>query len=383
MSKIFLTGITGLVGSSFVVALFRERSDIEIICLTRKGAAPDALSRVRSVIEDQCAFDGCPEEGERILSKMTVFEGDVTSINPVELAARPEMCGIDTVFHCAADVNLGKDPEGRVFNINFHGTELMIELAKLLKVKAFHYVGTAYVAGKLNGRAMEDRPVNCGFNNPYEESKFQAEMLVRNCEIPFTIYRPSIIVGRLSDGRVRKALAFYRILEFVGKLKAHFCFKNHLDPELNTDLKIFFETHSSEKIYFVPVDYVQSAVTALFQKPVENQTYHITGDSPVTTRMIDQAISQVLHISQLFYDVGDKPQGSNKEEKLMDHLIGDLYPYFATNIIFDQTNVRRVLGHEALDWNFGETALDRMIRSFYIDFFPNIDWLQRLVKKNS
>lgn len=381
MSKIFLTGITGLVGSAFVTALLRERKDIDIVCLTRKGGASTVKDRVESIIRDQCAFDNVPNVADDILKNITVIEGDVATFDAATLAANPLLKGVDTIFHCAADVNLGKDPDGRVFKINYGGTVNMVALAKLLNVKAFHYVSTAYTAGRLVGRAMEDTPVNVGFYNPYEESKFQAENYVRQCGIPFTIYRPSIIVGRRSDGRIRKPLAFYRILEFIGKLKAHFCCKNKIDFSVMTDLRIHFETQSSEKIYFVPIDYVQFAVTKLFQTPVCGKTFHVTGDSPVTTQQIDETVSKTLRVKKLFYEVGTNiPLTSQKDEKLAERLLGDLYPYFSTNITFDQTNVRTALGDEALNWDFARDDLETMVRSFYIDFFPNVPWLQDLMR---
>ena len=204
MEKIFLTGITGLVGSAFVVALLRERQDYEIVCLARKTAVKSAQQRTEEIIRDECKFDGCPELADRILKSVKVIEGDVTTIDPEELAKNPLLAGTTIIFHCAADVNLGKDPTGRTYRINYNGTVNMVKLAQLLKVKEFHYVGTAYIAGKLVGTAFENMPIDNGFNNPYEESKFKAEMLVRNSGIPFTIYRPAIITGRRSDGRIRK-----------------------------------------------------------------------------------------------------------------------------------------------------------------------------------
>ena len=196
MNKILVTGVTGLVGSAFVVALLREREDYEIVCLVRRGGGKTAAERAESIIRDECAFDGCPEIADRILKKISVVEGDVTSIEPETLAKDEALKGVDIIFHCAADVNLGKDPTGKVFKINYHGTENMVALAKLLNAKEFHYVGTAYIAGKLQGTAIEDNPIDSGFNNPYEESKFKAEFLVRNSGIPFSVYRPAIVTGR-------------------------------------------------------------------------------------------------------------------------------------------------------------------------------------------
>lgn len=376
MEKIFLTGITGLVGSAFVVALLRERQDYEIVCLARKTAVKSAQQRTEEIIRDECQFDGCPELADRILKSVKVIEGDVTTIDPETLAKDPLLAGTSIIFHCAADVNLGKDPTGRTYRINYNGTENMVKLAQLLKVKEFHYVGTAYIAGKLAGTAFENNPIDNGFNNPYEESKFKAEMLVRNSEIPFTVYRPAIITGRRSDGRIRKPLAFYRILEFLGKLKSHYCTKHNLEQTSWTNLQINFATEPSEHVYFVPIDYVQEAITALFQQPVNNQAYHITGESPLSTRQIENSICRVLRLDGTTVNGG--PVSETMDNKLMARFLGDLFPYFSSDIIFDQSNVRKALGDKILDWEYGQKGLEILIRSFYKDYFPSVEWLQTL-----
>lgn len=381
MKKIFLTGITGLVGSAFVVALLRERQDCEIVCLARKSAVKSAEERVGEIIRSECEFDGCPELAPRVLESVKVIEGDVVDLDPQAMKDHPLLKDTDAVFHCAADVNLGKDPTGRTFRINYNGTQNMVELAKLLKVKEFHYVGTAYIAGKLIGTAMENTPVDHGFNNPYEESKFKAEMLVRASGIPFTVYRPAIITGRRADGRIRKPLAFYRVLEFLGKLKSHYCAKHGISQTDWAKLDINFATVPSEHVYFVPIDYVQEAVTALFQLPVSNQAYHITGDSPVTTRQIEDTICSILRLDGVSVGVDNVSQSA--DSKLMARFLGDLFPYFSSDIVFDQSNVRKALGPGILDWEYGTKGLETLIRAFYLDYFPNVEWLQVLAKTNA
>ncbi len=376
MKKVFVTGITGLVGSAFVVELVRQRDDYEFVCLARSGGGRTAEQRVDSIVRDECAFDSCPEIADKVLSRITVVDGDVVTIDPEQLAADPRMAGIDEVFHCAADVNLGKDPTGKTFRINFNGTQNIVRLAQLLKVSAIHYVGTAYIAGKLVGTAIENNPIDSGFNNPYEESKFKAEMLVRNSGIPFSIYRPAIVTGRRSDGRIRKPLAFYRVLEFIGKMKSHACSKAGIDPAGWYNIKMNFTIAPSERVYFVPIDYVQEAITALFQKPVCNQAYHITGDSPLTTLQIENTIARVLRLDGL--TVGIEKVFEEQDDRLMGRFLGDLYPYFKGDIIFDQSNVRRDLGDKVLDWTYGVPGLEKLIRSFFVDYFPNVDWIQQL-----
>ena len=370
MEKIFLTGITGLVGSAFVVALLRERQDYEIVCLARKTAVKSAQQRTEEIIRDECKFDGCPELADRILKSVKVIEGDVTTIDPEELAKNPLLAGTTIIFHCAADVNLGKDPTGRTYRINYNGTVNMVKLAQLLKVKEFHYVGTAYIAGKLVGTAFENMPIDNGFNNPYEESKFKAEMLVRNSGIPFTIYRPAIITGRRSDGRIRKPLAFYRILEFLGKLKSHYCTKHKIDHTGWANLQINFAAVPSEHVYFVPIDYVQETISKLFMFPVENKTYHITGDSPVSRYDIEKAVCEVLQSHGL--SVQKVVENPSKQELLVQKMIGDLMPYFESEIIFDQTNVRKALGDKILDWKLDIDFLRKMITAYYKREIPEV-----------
>jgi thioester reductase-like protein len=377
MIKIFLTGVTGLVGSSFVTALCNERKDVEFVCLTRGGRNSSAQERVAASLREQCDFEGDPENFESILARVKVIDGDVVGIVPAELAAHPDMQGVSVFFHCAADVNLGKDPTGKTFAINFHGTEKMLALAKLMKIKEFHYVSTAYVAGRSNGVSPEAELDDHGFNNPYEESKFKAEKLVRHAGIPFTIYRPAIITGRRGDGRIRKPLAFYRILEFLAKLKSHRCSKLGVSQLEWVDLQIHFKTVPSERVYFVPIDFVQEAITALFQKPVANQTYHVTGDSPVSTAMIEDALSKVLRLKGLEVHVGETAPSS--DDKLMERFLGDLFPYFSAEVIFDQQNIRRALGDRALNWPYGQAGLEAMMKSFFQDFFPNVEWLQTVI----
>ena len=379
MKKVFLTGITGLVGSAFVVALLREREDFEIVCLARKSPVKSALQRTQEIIRDECEFNGCPEAADMILSRVSVIEGDVTTIEPEVMAKDPVLAGTDIIFHCAADVNLGKDPTGKTYRINYNGTENMVALAKLLNVKEFHYVGTSYIAGKLVGTAIEDNPLDSGFNNPYEESKYKAEMMVRASGIPFSVYRPAIITGRRCDGRIRKPLAFYRILEFMAKLKSNKCSKMGIDPREQIDIGINFSAVPSEHIYFVPIDYVQEAITALFQKPVCNRAYHITGDSPISNKQIQLAIGNALNITGITVDP-DK-DGVGGDTSMMSRLLGDLLPYFSSDIVFDQSNVRKMLGDEILDWEYGVKSLEALVKSFYVDHFKDDEWIQDLMKR--
>ncbi len=362
-----MTGITGLVGAGFTTALLRNNPSCRIVSLCRGFCGTPAIERARNILKEQCEFDGKPETFENIISRVEVIEGTLENLPADQMAAKGPY---DVFFHCAADVNLGKDPNGTVFATNLRGTKAALDLARKANIPIFQYVSTAYVAGLCSGRVMEDTMPATAFNNPYEHSKFEAEKMVRNSGFPFTIYRPSIIVGRLSDGKIRKPLAFYRILEFLGKLKSNGCAKMGLPPNGVFPMNVRLQAGLSDKIYFVPQDYVQTTISRLFMKPVVNRTYHITGDSPVATKWIEQAVCETLNAPHM--TVQEKVENPTRVEETVNKIIGDLLPYFSSQIVFDSSNVRKDLGDEVLNWKMDVNFLKKMAHSYYMDNFPAV-----------
>ena len=362
-----MTGITGLVGAAFTTALLKQHPDYKIVSLCRGFGGVSGKDRAEQTLRMQCAFDGMPEAADEILSRVEIIEGTLQDLPEDEMMAKGPF---DTFFHCAADVNLGKDPQGKTYATNYGGTKAALALAKKANIPTFHYVSTAYVAGLSKGRVMEDTMPAPGFNNPYERSKFDSEKLVRESGFPFTIYRPSIIVGRRSDGIIRKPLAFYRILEFFAMVKRNYCAKTGTPLNGNFEKILRLQAGVTDKIYFVPIDYVQEAIVKLFPFPTENRTYHITGESPVSTVWIEQAVSEVLKAKGL--QVCAAVADPTKEEKLVQRMISDLMPYFASEIIFDSSNVREKLGDEILDWKLDLEFLKKMITAYYRREFPEL-----------
>lgn len=369
MPKIFVTGITGLIGSAFSAMLLERRDDIQIIALARGTSSVGAKARVNQIIREQCDFDGRPELANSIIKRVKTIDGEISSVCAEYLFKK--LRGVKVFFHCAADVNFGKDLEGRTLRTNFEGTRKMLELAKRLNVKSFHYVSTSYVCGKHKGVVPEDDLVAKEFNNPYEMSKFMAEQLVRNFGIPFTIYRPSIVVGRSLDGKIRKPLAFYRVLEFMAKLKKHRCAKMKISPLNKVSLNIRLKAFPSDKIYFVPIDYVQKCIVELFLNiPVLNKTYHLTGNSPVSTKMISDAVGGALGIEGV--TVQAEVPNPTPDEKVVQKFLADFLPYFSSQGVFDVKNTREALGCPSVDWIMDTENLERIIHGYYLERYPEL-----------
>ena len=366
MKKILMTGITGLVGAGFATNLLRNNQDYNIVSLGRSFGNKSGLDRTKEIIREQCEIDG-KKDAEELLSRIEIVEGTLEDFPEAEMLSKGPY---DTFFHCAASVNLGKDTDKKTYNTNFYGTKSALDLAKKLGLKTFHYVGTAYVAGKCNGIVKEDSMPATDWNNSYEKSKFDSEKLVRESGFDYTIYRPAIIVGKFSDGIIRKPLAFYRILEFLAKVKINGCKKAGLplNGQYSTTLRIASGT--SDKIYFVPQDYVQQTIAKLFVLPVCNRTYHLTGMSPVSTEMIAIAVCEALQTTGLC--LVDNVENPSKTEKLVQSMLDDLLPYFKSDITFDNTNVINALGKEVLDWKLDLDFLRKMVHAYYKEHNPEL-----------
>ena len=368
MKKVLITGITGLVGSSFAVNVLKRDKELQFLSIARGKNGISARDRVIDTIKEQCEFDGTPELFENLIDRIDVLEGDIS--DPMHLAMSPMLQGIESIFHCAADVNLGLDSDGQTFNVNFNGTKALLKIANELKVNSFHYVSTAYVAGKTTGRIMEGPSPAKEWNNAYEHSKFESEKRVRASGIPFTIYRPSIIVGRRQDGRIRKPLAFYFILEFLAVLKERLCAKKHHVPSAIVDMSLRMQTYPSDTVFFVPIDYVSEVTTDLFFMPCENKTYHITGNSPISTKQIEKAIEQTLKVKNI--RIVEHVPDMTMDEKLLHRFLGEFLPYFGLKTLFDVSNVIELFGENSLEWNLDGDKLVHLIGAYYKENFPEL-----------
>ncbi|MBN1863550.1 MAG: SDR family oxidoreductase [Victivallales bacterium] len=366
--KVLITGITGLVGSAFACEALRRDKKLHFVAIVRGKDNISARNRVADGLESQCTFDCTPELAKPFMDRIDVIEGDIA--DPVHLAMSPQLQGIESIFHCAADVNLGMDGNGHTFNVNYNGTKALLKIASELKLESFHYVSTAYVAGRSAGRIKEEESAATEWNNPYERSKFESERMVRNSGVPFSIYRPSIIVGRRSDGKIRKPLAFYFILEFLGVIKERQCAKRHLDPKEVIDIPLRMQAYPSETVFFVPVDYITETVTSLFFRPCENKTYHLTGKHPVSTKAIEKAVAKALKVKNV--RIVENCEDPTMDEKLLQRFLGEFIPYFGSRAFFDVSNVEKVFGKESLEWNFNGDKLTALIASYYKDHFPEL-----------
>jgi thioester reductase-like protein len=194
LPTVFFTGYPGFLGSALLPRTLRRSAEANAVCLVQAKFA--ALARQRAA-----ALGG----------RVRIVEGDITA--PIDVPARE----IDEIFHLAAiyDLSVARDVGMRV---NVDGTRHVLDFAERCpSLKRLHYISTCYISGRHRGVFREDDlDVGQRFNNFYEETKFLAEVEVRERRgLPVTIYRPSVVVGDSATGATQKFDGPYYVLQWL------------------------------------------------------------------------------------------------------------------------------------------------------------------------
>jgi len=327
---VLITGATGFVGME-VLARYLERGRRRVVTLVRARDQAQAQERVDGVIENLFGADA-----GRYANRVTAVPGELTAprlgLTPRQFDALAEE--VTTLVHSAASVSFAL-PLGEAREINVDGTRRMLEFAERTAqrgrgLERYGHISTAYVAGTHDGRFCEtDLDVGQGFRNSYEQSKFEAEQLVRaRGDLPSTIMRPSIVVGDRRSGWT----AAFNVLYWPLRAFARGLFT--AVPGI-----------PSAPVDVVSVDYVADAIHALCEGGGEaGDTYHLTAGSHAST------IQEIAHAASRYFkrplprvlSPGEWAASSAGGETQRAALEGSTvyFPYFSVGTVFDDAATR-------------------------------------------
>jgi thioester reductase-like protein len=279
----FITGATGLVGGNLVVRLLRNPEVARILLLVRAESQAEARAR----LFDHLKVIAGPLSDIRAADRIEVLPGDVTLPRlGLATADYERLAGMTThMVHAAANVRFDASLD-ELRPINCGGTRHVLDLALRAKehgrLERFGYVGTAYVSGNRTGTIYEhELKTPPSFANAYEQSKFEAESLVRSQsnDLPITILRPSIIAGDTKNGVTTSFTGLYYPLRLVyqGLIK-------------------YLPGSRTVGVDVVPIDFVTEAIhEILFQREQQQgRTFHLTcrsGAAPRAGEILDEAVT--------------------------------------------------------------------------------------------
>ena len=218
--------------------------------------------------------------------RVRIVEGDITESDLGLGPAADLQRRVVEIYHLAAVYDLAVERE-LAMRVNVDGTRHVLDLAsRCPDLERLHYVSTCYVSGRYAGIFSEaDLEKGQTFNNHYEETKYLAEVEVRERMsegLPATVYRPSVVVGDSRTGVTQKYDGPYYMIRLLLRQRGLVVMPVVGEPE-------------SSRLNIVPRDFVIDAMAVLSGLPhTTGRTYHLADPEPLTVGEVVAEIERAV-----------------------------------------------------------------------------------------
>ena len=258
----FVTGATGFIGKRLVKKLLGRKGSVVYFLLRKESQSKLAALRQ---YWGASAARVVPVFGDLTSKKL-----GVSAENLKQLKGR-----IDHFYHLAAVYDLGADAESQIA-VNIDGTRNTVELAKALDAGHFHHVSSIAAAGLYEGVFREDMFDEAeNYDHPYFMTKHESEKIVRReCKVPWSVYRPAMVVGDSTTGEMDKIDGPYYFFKLIQRMR-------QLLPPWMPSVGL-----EGGRINIVPVDFVVDALDSISHSDgIAKKCYHLV--DPVGYRVGD------------------------------------------------------------------------------------------------
>ncbi len=272
MSKgrdILITGFPSFVARRLLATIFEREKHAFVRLLVRSDYVDAAERQLNTMNIDR--------------DRVAVLSGDVVSMD-LGLSGTEYLEIIENVtdiYHIASIWFLGVDRD-TIRDVNVVGARNVIDAAFEMKnLNRLNHFSTAFVAGDRTGVIMEEElDDGQSFRNAYEETKFEAEIAMRDAmhHIPVSVYRPAIIVGDSTTGEIDKMAGPYYIMNAIVLMPSN--------------VPILMPGKGDKPLNMVPIDYVCEAMhTISRRKDTAGKTFHLADPNPLSARRVFEVVA--------------------------------------------------------------------------------------------
>jgi thioester reductase-like protein len=339
---IAITGATGLLGTR-PLEILAERTD-SLILLSRSGGAPAGDRIVRYL-----RASGRPE------SVIDSISAKIRSV-PVELdrpllglsAERFQSLAdqLDEIWHSAASIDLNANLR-ELNRINTVGTRRVLDLVSAgTRNPMLHHVSSIGVVGRIYEDDLDD---SYGFTTRYEESKYLAEIAVREWSArtgrPAIVYRPSVLI---TDQLAHPDLPTHPLLtgmQLTRTLVTAFAEGSMARPG-GERLVVRIPGAEQAAVNMPPVDEAARLMVAVADHGHSGKvdTYHIVHPKDVRMSLLAEVFQELfdglLPVSWRF--VPSAPKSPTPWETLVYQTMGTFLPFISYQRRFDDKRLREL-----------------------------------------
>jgi NAD(P)-dependent dehydrogenase (short-subunit alcohol dehydrogenase family) len=273
----FVTGATGFIGKRLVKKLL-ERRDTTVYFLLRpesEGKVPDLLT-----------FWGVgPARAIPVYGDLTAGRLGVSADDIKKLKGK-----VDHMYHLAAVYDLSADAESQA-HANIDGTRNAVEFAKAIDAGHLHHMSSIAAAGMYDGVFREDMFEEAeGLDHPYYMTKHESEKIVREeCKVPWTVYRPAVVVGDSTTGEMDKIDGPYYFFKLIQRIR-------QILPPWMPSLGL-----EGGRINIVPVDYVIAALDHIshLRSDLAGKCYHLVDPRGYRVGDVLDTFSRAAHAPKM------------------------------------------------------------------------------------
>ena len=271
----FVTGATGFIGRNLVELLLEREGTVYV--LVREGSK-GRLEELRNRWgTDDSRVVGIV--GDLSEPRLGISDADLERLKGE----------VDHLFHLAAIYDMTADAESqRVANVE--GTRHMVEFAEAVEAGRVHMVSSIAAAGLYRGTWREDMfdEAQDLDTHPYFRTKHDSEGVVRTeCERPWRVYRPGIVVGNSETGEMDKVDGPYYFFKLIRRIR-------NAVPQW-----IPMPGVEGREINIVPVDFVVRAMEHIAHlEDLDGRAFHLTDPNPPTAGEVIDIFARAAHAPQ-------------------------------------------------------------------------------------